>query len=515
MLDWKTEENVLLDIKKIIAVVWRMNPEQLSCYHKKLQENAQAALPGRIGSAFLDILGQMSMQPANSGTKDWSELMHDADCLLNLIHRQGNLNETAWRAALQKLELQPGRSFRTELGRAFILALKEKLGIELPKDQILVTGQKELERIAAWLMQDKQDQGMRIEGTYICQEHPAHTKYTATRQEYPVHIERAAACREYPIHTEQITRFQNRIAGTKSLRISTGVLRQAAVVVFSCLSFCLMGIWLHGQVERNQNRWNLQQMKVSASKEADVFMAEQPQAQADAAVQPENRTKTGDNAKDTLGQSSGAQIKAALPSSGAQTLPEILPQYKKMSVQYPELFGWLQIPGTQIDFPVMRTEGDDPEFYLHHDITGAESVEGALFVDTSSSSYPQDDNTVVYGHNMKNGHIFGTLKMYGVADFFRDHLEIHFDTLYETGVYEAVAVLKTRILNENEQGFRYYQFFQYENETEFQECVDFVEKNRLFETDSALQYGDQILMLSTCEYSRENGRLVVVARRME
>ena len=114
---------------------------------------------------------------------------------------------------------------------------------------------------------------------------------------------------------------------------------------------------------------------------------------------------------------------------------------------------------------------------------------------------------------MKNGHIFGTLNMYRNVDFFQKHNEIHFDTIYETGIYEAIAVLKTRILNENEQGFRYYQFFQYNNEKEFEQCQDFIKANRLFDTESALEYGDRILMLSTCEYSQENGRLVVVARR--
>lgn len=160
----------------------------------------------------------------------------------------------------------------------------------------------------------------------------------------------------------------------------------------------------------------------------------------------------------------------------------------------------------------MRSEGDR-DFYLHHDFSGAESAEGALFVDAESNACPQDDNTVIYGHNMKNGHIFGMLKMYEDADFFQAHREIHFDTLYETGTYEAVAVLKTRILNENEQGFRYYQFFHYNNEEEFQKCRNFVEENRMFETDGSLQYGDKILMLSTCEYSQENGRLVVIAKK--
>ncbi len=94
------------------------------------------------------------------------------------------------------------------------------------------------------------------------------------------------------------------------------------------------------------------------------------------------------------------------------------------------------------------------------------------------------------------------------------HREIYFDTLYETGVYETVAVLKTRIRNENEQEFRYYQFFRYNNKEKFQECMDFVESSRMFWTGSSLQYGDKILMLSTCEYSQENGRLVVVARKI-
>ena len=196
-----------------------------------------------------------------------------------------------------------------------------------------------------------------------------------------------------------------------------------------------------------------------------------------------------------------------------QIYPEKLPQYRKMSEEYPQLYGWLQIPDTQIDLPVMRAESDR-NFYLHHDFSGAESAEGALFVDAESCLCPQDDNTVIYGHNMKNGHIFGTLKMYEDVDFFQAHREIHFDTIYETGIYEAVAVLKTRILNENEPGFRYYQFFQYGNKKEFRECKNFVEGNRLFETDSILKYGDRILMLSTCVYSHENGRLVVVARKM-
>lgn len=128
---------------------------------------------------------------------------------------------------------------------------------------------------------------------------------------------------------------------------------------------------------------------------------------------------------------------------------------------------------------------------------------------SSESDYSEFSEALLLGDNM-----FGTLKMYHDKDFFQAHRKIQFDTLYETGLYEAVAVLKTRILNENEEGFRYYQFFNYQNEREFQKCLEFIEKNQMFGTDSTLEYGDHILMLSTCEYSQENGRLVIVARKM-
>lgn len=242
-------------------------------------------------------------------------------------------------------------------------------------------------------------------------------------------------------------------------------------------------------------------MKVSASKEAEIFV-ENMKAAPDSISSAEKLSDAGQPLEKMQVQD----------RKQPETRPEKLPQYREMSEKYPQLYGWLQIPDTQIDLPVMRPESDR-DFYLHHDFSGTESAEGALFADAESSLWPQDDNTVIYGHNMKNGHIFGTLKMYGDADFFQEHREIRFDTLYETGIYEAVAVLRTRILNEDEPGFRYYRFFQYGNEKEFQECWDFVEENRLFETDGTLQYGDQILMLSTCEYSQENGRLVVVARK--
>ncbi len=443
-----------------------MNRQQLYSYCRRIQKKQSEILPGQTGIVFLKTLRRIADGDTDAA-KVWPDLMQDTERILKLIRANRNLDQKVWLAALPRLEAQQDYCFKTETGMAFITALKEKPGICLPEKRqghhaeassvntvrtAIRDDERELEKVAVWLRGDPSGQKENVK--------------------------------------------------KKKAVFFSGCIRQAAIPAFACLSVCCLAIWLYGQAGRNMDRWNLQQMKISAVQKTDVFMKEKPGAKAEIVSRTEKLKDAGQLVKKAKIQNK-PQIKKH---------PEKLAQYREMSEAYSRLYGWLQIPETQIDLSVMRAEGDR-EFYLHHDFTGAESAEGALFVDAKSSIYPQDDNTVIYGHNMKNGHIFGTLKMYLDQEFFQAHREIRFDTLYESGIYEAVAVLKTRILNENENGFRYYHFFQYKNKEEFQDRMDFVEENRMFETGSTLQYGDGILMLSTCEYSQENGRLVVVARK--
>lgn len=201
-----------------------------------------------------------------------------------------------------------------------------------------------------------------------------------------------------------------------------------------------------------------------------------------------------------------------------ENLPDILPQYQAFHKDYPDIFGWLEIPGIGIDHPVMQSDDEkrgEQYFYLHRDYAGNRSEAGSLFVEGKSCCFPQDDNTVIYGHNMSSGLNFGLLEKYKDKSFYKNHQTIRYDTIYETGTYQIAAVLITRILYQEEEGFRYYRFYNYSTEQEFQECRDFVQENQLYDTGQKLRYGDQLLMLSTCEYSRPNGRLVIVARRVE
>ena len=191
----------------------------------------------------------------------------------------------------------------------------------------------------------------------------------------------------------------------------------------------------------------------------------------------------------------------------------ILDQYAILYSMYPDVVGWIKVDGTPIDYPVMQdTTGED--YYLNHNFEGKEDNKGAPFVDTDTQIKPLDSNIVIYGHNARDGSMFGDLDAYLDQNFYRKHPSISFDTIYETGTYQIVAVVKTHVRNKDESGFRYYWFRNYENRGQFQDLLDFISENQLYDTGEHLSYGDSMIMLSTCEYTVENGRLVIIAKRI-
>lgn len=191
----------------------------------------------------------------------------------------------------------------------------------------------------------------------------------------------------------------------------------------------------------------------------------------------------------------------------------ILDQYAILYSMYPDVVGWVKVDGTPIDYPVMQdTTGRD--YYLNHNFEGKEDNKGAPFVDTDTRIKPLDSNIVIYGHNTRDGSMFGDLDYYLDEKFYKKHPTISFDTIYKTGTYQIVAVVKTHVRNHDESGFRYYWFRNYENRGEFQDLLDFISENQLYDTGEHLSYGDNMIMLSTCEYTVENGRLVVIAKRI-
>ena len=177
----------------------------------------------------------------------------------------------------------------------------------------------------------------------------------------------------------------------------------------------------------------------------------------------------------------------------------------------PDYVGWLKIPGTRIDYPVM-SRASDPEYYLHRAFDESRSSGGTPFLGQLSDK----DSTcmIVYGHNMKNGSMFGTLDDYKSEKWQTEHPVIEFFVDGEVREYEVFAAAESRVLYEDEEGFRYYRSGGDLSEEEYGKLITWLQENSDYETGIIPEYGEQILMLSTCSYHTKDGRFVVAARRI-
>ncbi len=189
----------------------------------------------------------------------------------------------------------------------------------------------------------------------------------------------------------------------------------------------------------------------------------------------------------------------------------ILKKYKNLYMQNGDMTGWLSVEGTKIDYPVMQCEDD--EYYLHHDFEKEDSKYGCLYV-RERADLENGTNFVVYGHNMKDGSMFGELDLYLEEEFYKEHSNISFHTLYEEYTYEILAVFRSRIYGEKEDAFKYYQFYEAKTKEEFDDFYENVKELSLYDTGVEAEFGDTFLTLSTCAYHVKNGRLAVVAKRV-
>lgn len=202
----------------------------------------------------------------------------------------------------------------------------------------------------------------------------------------------------------------------------------------------------------------------------------------------------------------------AAPEPTATPAPQVLEKYAALYAENPDIIGWLKIDGTDIDYAVMQSP-EEPDKYLHLDFYGSYSNRGSLYLDAACDIWTSD-NLIIYGHHMKNGSMFGSLEDFADADYWQEHPYIQFDTIYEEQTYEIVGAFYTRVLYQNEEGFRYYQFTDAAGEAEFDEYADFIRENAAYDTGVTIAYGDRLLTLSTCSYQTENGRFAVVAKRI-
>lgn len=169
----------------------------------------------------------------------------------------------------------------------------------------------------------------------------------------------------------------------------------------------------------------------------------------------------------------------------------------------PNYIAWLKIEDTSIDYPIVHGES---EVYLVTDFQGEESISGTLFVSTIQNPF-KDRNTVIFGHNMKDGSMFGGLKKYLQKGFYKNHKTIQINY---NGRNEEYTIFSVQIVGENDDRALAYTF---QDSEEYSEFLQIMEEKSLVETHEKPGAESSIVTLSTCHGT--TNRLIIQAYKEE
>jgi len=172
---------------------------------------------------------------------------------------------------------------------------------------------------------------------------------------------------------------------------------------------------------------------------------------------------------------------------------------------------------------LMHFEGDrtlyvcqttDNAYYASHRFDGSEEPAGMIFMDCRNSLLPRSDNLILYGHNMRDGSRFGTLKRFESWEYIRKYPVFQFIDRYKNADYVPIAVFHTSVLPDDP---AYYPFDQtdFADEADFNRYIRDVKSRSIMDIPVTAEYGDSLLTLATCHSGLERGRLVIVCREKE
>lgn len=307
---------------------------------------------------------------------------------------------------------------------------------------------------------------------------------------------------------EQLRRVRNRICKERrkiSDREKLSKTNKGMIVFMFSAIFIICMIYLN---------WNIfQDMKTNY----DAYQLQERMAEAERAARIEDLWKEKriqeDEWKRILDEQTAlAQVTAQENEQEPQ--PELLSKFRELYAENNDFRGWLKIEGMKIDYPVMTRLGDN-NYYLDKNFEGEKDKNGLLILDYRCDLLSGAQNFIIYGHNMSSGVMFGTLKNYKNKSFCEEHPVIQFDTLYEEAEYKVVAAMLSEVAYADEEVFRYYDAIDMSTEESFNAFYQNVSEKALYMTGETLSYGDSCLILSTCDRYKEDGRFVVIAKRIQ
>lgn len=176
--------------------------------------------------------------------------------------------------------------------------------------------------------------------------------------------------------------------------------------------------------------------------------------------------------------------------------------YDKLKGLNNDYKGWITVENTDIDYPIVQ--GTDNDFYLKHDFNKNESISGCIFMDYLNDE-DNDDNVMLYGHNMRNGSMFSKLQNFKENEFFNQNNKIIIKDEDGSHSYEAFSVYVLKPGDKLGQ-------INYSSKEEFNEYIKYIKNKSFYNSDINVEKGDKILTLVTCTYEIDDARTIVHAK---
>ena len=186
---------------------------------------------------------------------------------------------------------------------------------------------------------------------------------------------------------------------------------------------------------------------------------------------------------------------------------EIPIDFDSLQEQNPDVYAWITVPGTQIDYPILQSP-DDNSYYLTHTIDGEEKTGGAIFTENYNHTDMEDPNTVIYGHDMRNGSMFQNLLNYQDREFFDENREV---IIYTPDAIRHYKIFAAYLYDDR----HLLQSFNFHNTDVYRQYLDSIfsirDMNVCIDTSVEVDTDDKIITLSTCYGSQSDRRYLVQA----
>lgn len=173
----------------------------------------------------------------------------------------------------------------------------------------------------------------------------------------------------------------------------------------------------------------------------------------------------------------------------------------QMMKTYPNMVGWIRGEDIQIDYPIMQT--DDNSFYLNHLPDGSANKQGSIFLDRSVNSDFSSPVSIIYGHMVQDGEMFGELKNYRKQDFYEEHSELE---LYTLEGKKSIVLLAAYLVDGSSNPYPK----DFDTSESFYSYIEEIQSKSFFQSNVTAVSGDKLVILSTCAYDFEDARLAIV-----